>query len=97
MSSFFYVIVLHVVAWIYGWVIQEKYTANPPVLDWKDKGFTEGFFVLLLWGMNRHISSYTTAIDMHQLTRGHRILAPVAAKLDLLSHVDHDGQYLRAW
>ncbi|KAL1968636.1 hypothetical protein VTN77DRAFT_1462 [Rasamsonia byssochlamydoides] len=51
--SFFYVIVLHVVAWTYGWVIQEKYTKNPPVLDWTDKGFTEGFFVLLLWEFSR--------------------------------------------
>ncbi|KKA20199.1 hypothetical protein T310_5768 [Rasamsonia emersonii CBS 393.64] len=51
--SFFYVVFLHLVAWIYGWVIQEKYTANPPVLDWSDKGFTEGFFVLLLWEFSR--------------------------------------------
>ncbi|KAL2001139.1 hypothetical protein VTN02DRAFT_2185 [Thermoascus thermophilus] len=51
--SFFYVIFLHLVAWIYGWVIQEKYTANPPSYDWVDKGFTEGFFVLLLWEFAR--------------------------------------------
>lgn len=48
--SFFYVIVVHIVAWVYCWVIQEKYTKNPPTLDWADKGFVEGFFVILLWG-----------------------------------------------
>ncbi|CAG8224923.1 unnamed protein product [Penicillium nalgiovense] len=47
--SFFYVIVAHIVAWVYCWVIQEKYTKNPPTLDWADKGFVEGFFVILLW------------------------------------------------
>ncbi|CAG8895559.1 unnamed protein product [Penicillium egyptiacum] len=47
--SFFYVIVVHIVAWVYCWVIQEKYTKNPPTLDWADKGFVEGFFVILLW------------------------------------------------
>lgn len=51
--GFYYVIVLHVVAWVYGWVVQEKYTANPPSLDWADKGFVEGFFVLLLWDFAR--------------------------------------------
>lgn len=40
---------------VYGWVVQEKYTAQsePPLLDWEDKGFTEGFFVLLLWDFAR--------------------------------------------
>ncbi|KAJ5958820.1 Major facilitator superfamily domain general substrate transporter [Penicillium vulpinum] len=47
--SFFYVIVVHITAWVYCWVIQEKYTKNPPTLDWADKGFVEGFFVVLLW------------------------------------------------
>ncbi|KAJ5145915.1 Major facilitator superfamily domain general substrate transporter [Penicillium bovifimosum] len=47
--SFFYVIVLHIITWVYAWVIQEKYTSNPPTLDWADKGFVEGFFVILLW------------------------------------------------
>ncbi|PLB41053.1 major facilitator superfamily domain-containing protein [Aspergillus candidus] len=46
---FYYVVLIHIVAWVYGWVIQEKYTANPPSLDWTDPGFTEGFFVILLW------------------------------------------------
>ncbi|KAJ5512768.1 hypothetical protein N7463_002320 [Penicillium fimorum] len=47
--SFFYVIVVHIVTWVYCWVIQEKYTKNPPTFDWADKGFVEGFFVILLW------------------------------------------------
>jgi MFS family permease len=51
--GFYYVIVWHVIAWIYAWVIQEKYTANPPIWDWEDPGFVEGFFVLLLWDFAR--------------------------------------------
>ncbi|KAK2049093.1 MFS general substrate transporter [Colletotrichum somersetense] len=51
--GFYYVIVWHVIAWVYGWVIQEKYTRNPPAYDWEDKGFAEGFFVLLLWDFAR--------------------------------------------
>jgi len=48
--GFYYVVFLHLVAWIYAWVIQEKYTRENPVFDWVDKGFVEGFFVLALWG-----------------------------------------------
>ncbi|KAG8158197.1 hypothetical protein KVR01_011958 [Diaporthe batatas] len=51
--GFYYTIALHIVAWVYGWVIQEKYTANPPAFDWADAGFVEGFFVLLLWDFAR--------------------------------------------
>ncbi|KAJ4293542.1 hypothetical protein N0V90_008825 [Kalmusia sp. IMI 367209] len=51
--GFYYVIVLHVIAWIYGWVIQEKYTRHPPSMDWEDSGFTEGFFVIILWDFAR--------------------------------------------
>lgn len=51
--GFYYVIVWHIIAWVYGWVVQEKYTANPPSYDWEDKGFVEGFFVLLLWDFAR--------------------------------------------
>lgn len=40
---------LHIIAWVYGWVVQEQYTANPPSLDWSDKGYTKGMFVILLW------------------------------------------------
>lgn len=43
-------VIVHIIAWVYGWVVQEKYTANPPSYDWEDKGFVEGFFVILLWG-----------------------------------------------
>ncbi|KAL3419878.1 DUF895 domain membrane protein [Phlyctema vagabunda] len=48
-SRFFYVVAVHILAWVYGWVIQEKYTANPPSYDWEDSGFIEGFFVIILW------------------------------------------------
>ncbi|KAK7430499.1 hypothetical protein QQZ08_003018 [Neonectria magnoliae] len=51
--GFYYIVVLHIIAWVYAWVIQEKYTANPPVWDWEDAGFVEGFFVLLLWDFAR--------------------------------------------
>ncbi|ETS78687.1 hypothetical protein PFICI_08540 [Pestalotiopsis fici W106-1] len=51
--GFWYVVLLHIVAWVYAWVVQEKYTANPPAYDWEDKGFVEGFFVLLLWDFSR--------------------------------------------
>ncbi|KXT06750.1 hypothetical protein AC579_10473 [Pseudocercospora musae] len=49
--GFYYVIVLHIISWTYGWVVQEQYTsmAEPPVYDWADKGFTKGFFVIALW------------------------------------------------
>lgn len=47
--GYYYVVVIHIIAWVYGWVIQEKYTRTKPVFDWVDKGFVEGFFVLLLW------------------------------------------------
>ncbi|KAI8944414.1 MFS general substrate transporter [Xylaria longipes] len=51
--GFWYAVFLHIVAWVYGWVVQEKYTANPPAYDWEDKGFVEGYFVLLLWDFAR--------------------------------------------
>ncbi|KAF2756347.1 MFS general substrate transporter [Pseudovirgaria hyperparasitica] len=51
--GFYYVILLHVTAWVYAWVINEKYTANPPAYDWEDKGFVEGFFVIILWEFSR--------------------------------------------
>lgn len=47
--GFYYVIVLHIIAWTYGWVIQERFTRTSPVYDWADKGFLEGYFVLILW------------------------------------------------
>ena len=51
--GFYYVVVWHIIAWVYGWVVQEKYTRNPPAMDWENKGFTEGFFVILLWDFAR--------------------------------------------
>ena len=33
--------------------MQEKYTKENPSFDWTDKGFTEGFFVILLWSKSR--------------------------------------------
>lgn len=51
--GFWYVVVWHVIAWVYGWVVQEEYTANPPAWDWEDAGFVKGFFVLLLWDFAR--------------------------------------------
>ncbi|KAF2013504.1 MFS general substrate transporter [Aaosphaeria arxii CBS 175.79] len=51
--GFYYVVVWHIIAWVYGWVIQEKYTRTKPAMDWEDEGFVEGFFVLLLWDFSR--------------------------------------------
>ncbi|KAF4551869.1 UNC93-like protein 2 [Elsinoe fawcettii] len=51
--GFYYVVAWHVIAWVYGWVINEKYTRNQPAFDWEDAGFVEGFFVLLLWDFAR--------------------------------------------
>ncbi|KAI0108748.1 MFS general substrate transporter [Hypoxylon sp. NC0597] len=51
--GFWWVVAWHIIAWTYGWVVQEKYTRNPPAYDWEDKGFVEGFFVLILWDFAR--------------------------------------------
>ncbi|RDW60617.1 hypothetical protein BP6252_12000 [Coleophoma cylindrospora] len=51
--KFYYVIFWHIIAWVYGWVIQEKYTREQPTLDWTDKQFTEGFFVIVLWNFSQ--------------------------------------------
>ncbi|CAG7558009.1 unnamed protein product [Fusarium equiseti] len=51
--GYWYVVVLHIIAWVYAWVIQEKYTRTKPAWDWTDKGFVEGFFVLCLWEFSR--------------------------------------------
>lgn len=51
--GYWYVVLVHIVAWVYGWVVQEKYTRHPPAYDWEDAGFTEGFFVLVLWDFAR--------------------------------------------
>ncbi|CZT24255.1 related to DUF895 domain membrane protein [Ramularia collo-cygni] len=47
--GFYYVVFLHIVAWVYGWVIQERFTRTKPVYDWADKGFLQGYFVLIFW------------------------------------------------
>ena len=49
--GFYYVAAIHIVAWIYGWVVQEQYTSMDvaPVYDWADTGFVKGFFVIILW------------------------------------------------
>ena len=74
--GFFYVIFLHIVAWIYGWIIQEKYTKSNPVFDWEDSGFVEAFFVIILWDFARQALQnwlyylLSTATDnMSELTR----------------------------
>jgi len=74
--SFYYVVLTHVVAWVYGWVIQEKYTRTVPAFDWTDSGFTEGFFVLLLWDFSRQALQNwlyyllsTSTDNMSELTR----------------------------
>ncbi|CAG8211190.1 unnamed protein product [Penicillium salamii] len=89
--SFFYVIVVHIAAWVYCWVIQEKYTKNPPMLDWADKGFVEGFFVILLWG------EFITRRSIDAPLTTTRILSTMSAKLPLLPSLHHDRQHLRAF
>lgn len=61
---------------IHQWVIQEKYTRIVPAYDYTDRGFTEGFFVLLLWDFSRQALQnwlyyfLSTATDnMSELTR----------------------------
>ncbi|KAI1759906.1 major facilitator superfamily domain-containing protein [Hypoxylon sp. FL1150] len=51
--GFYYTVALHIIAWTYAWVVQEKYMRNPPAYDWEDEGFVEGFFVLMLWEFSR--------------------------------------------
>jgi MFS family permease len=75
-GGFWYCVVIHVIAWVYGWVIQEKYTRSNPTFDWTSSGFTEGFFVLLLWDFARQALQnwlyylLSTATDnMSELTR----------------------------
>ncbi|KAF7881990.1 uncharacterized protein EAF01_011770 [Botrytis porri] len=51
--GFYYVIFWHLVAWIYAWVVNEKFGAEQPDLDWTDGEFTKGFFVILLWSFSQ--------------------------------------------
>lgn len=68
LTSFYYVIVLHITAWVYGWVVQEIYTANPPSLDWSDKGFTRGLFVVILWGEYNSLQAFGSLYLTHYAT-----------------------------
>lgn len=79
--GFWYIVFWHVVAWVYGWIVQEKYTAKPPSWDWEDAGFVEGFFVLLLWDFARQALQNwlyyflaTKATNISQLSRFSGIL-----------------------
>lgn len=47
--GFYYVIVVHLAAWIYAWVVQSEYTAHPPTLDIYTPGFAKGAFAIFLW------------------------------------------------
>ncbi|KAJ5570606.1 DUF895 domain membrane protein [Penicillium hispanicum] len=47
--GWYYVILVHVVTWIYAWVVQAQYTANPPLFDITTPGFVKGAFALFLW------------------------------------------------
>ncbi|PWY89233.1 DUF895 domain membrane protein [Aspergillus heteromorphus CBS 117.55] len=47
--GWYWVIIVHVATWILAWVVQEEYTANPPMLDFTDPGFCKGAFVLFMW------------------------------------------------
>ena len=49
--SFYYVVALHVLAWVYGWIVNEEFVRDQPTYDWVDKGFVKGFFVLVFWGV----------------------------------------------
>ncbi|KAL7941425.1 major facilitator superfamily domain-containing protein [Trichoderma barbatum] len=51
--GYYYVVAAHILSWIYGWVVSEQYTANPPLLDWSTPGFVKGFFVLFLWSFSQ--------------------------------------------
>ncbi|PYI02710.1 hypothetical protein BO78DRAFT_432663 [Aspergillus sclerotiicarbonarius CBS 121057] len=49
--GWYYVILVHIVAWILAWVVQEQYTASPtpPMMDYTMPGFVKGAFVLFMW------------------------------------------------
>lgn len=81
--GFWYVVALHVVAWVYGWVVQERFTAqaDPPAFDWTDRGFVGAFFVLILWDFARQALQNwlyyfvsTKTADLAELTRFSGIL-----------------------
>jgi len=45
-----WVLFWHVLAWTYGWIVNEEFARKQPAYDWTDPGFVKGFFVLLFWG-----------------------------------------------
>lgn len=49
--GWYYVILVHVVAWVYAWVVQEQFTSatHKNGTDYKP-GFAKGAFVIFLWG-----------------------------------------------
>ncbi|KUL85768.1 hypothetical protein ZTR_08488 [Talaromyces verruculosus] len=47
--GWYWVVLVHVVTWIYVWVVQEEFTTNPPKLDYKTSGFVKGAFAVWLW------------------------------------------------
>ncbi|KAA8564084.1 hypothetical protein EYC84_012071 [Monilinia fructicola] len=51
--GFYYVILLHILSWVYAWVINEEFGREQPDLDWTDAEFTKGFFVILLWSFSQ--------------------------------------------
>ncbi|TGO62282.1 hypothetical protein BOTNAR_0116g00190 [Botryotinia narcissicola] len=51
--GFYYVIFWHIVAWTYAWVVNVKFGAEQPDLDWTDGEFTNVFFVILLWSFSQ--------------------------------------------
>ncbi|KAF2167318.1 hypothetical protein M409DRAFT_54484 [Zasmidium cellare ATCC 36951] len=51
--GFYYCVAVHIATWVYAWVIQEKYTREQPLFDWSSPGFTEGFFVIMLWSFSQ--------------------------------------------
>ncbi|UKZ82936.1 hypothetical protein TrVFT333_010736 [Trichoderma virens FT-333] len=51
--GYYYVVATHILSWVYGWVVSQQYTANPPLLDWSTPGYVKGFFVLFLWSFSQ--------------------------------------------
>ncbi|KAL1850008.1 hypothetical protein Plec18170_007105 [Paecilomyces lecythidis] len=74
--GWYYVIVVHVATWVYAWVIQEQYTAHPPMLDYTSRGFVKGAFALFLWNFAQQTAQNwlyyligSTTQDIAELTR----------------------------
>ncbi|KAL9476123.1 hypothetical protein ACSS6W_005964 [Trichoderma asperelloides] len=74
--GYYYVVAVHVLSWVYGWVVQEQFTSNPPLLDWSMPGYVKGFFVLFLWNFSQQAAQNwlyylvaTMTNDVAELTR----------------------------